>query len=143
MSQEFGATTYTWQSPVTGVITSGFGYRTNPVLGTEELHNGIDIAADIGTKALAACDGVVTDTGRSPTYGIYVTFDTTDGYQVFYAHLSKALVQEGDRVKKGDVIALTGDTGLATGPHLHYSVFRDGKPLDPLSLPQVVVDSGP
>lgn len=116
------------------MITSYFGYRTNPVLNKEDFHNGVDIAADIGTKALAVEKGEVTVTGESQTYGKYLKYKTTDGYVIMYAHLSEIKVKQGEKIERGQLVALTGDTGLVTGPHLHYSIFLNENPIDPLKL---------
>ena len=108
-----------------------FGYRINPVLNKEEFHNGIDIAAAIGTPIAAVADGVVTKSGWSDTYGNYIEFITGDGYEIKYAHLSKCLVKNGDTVMQGQIIAESGNTGLATGPHLHYSISDSVGYIDP------------
>ena len=97
-----------------------------------ELHNGIDIAAAKGTGVAAVKSGVVTRVRTSATYGEVVEYRTADGYDVMYAHLSEILVQEGEEIKQGQIIAKSGDTGLVTGPHLHYSVWKEGQLLDPL-----------
>ena len=118
-----------------GVITSLFGGRINPVLQTYEvLHNGIDFAADIGTPAVAVADGIITEIGSSPTYGLFVKYEIAGGYTVMYAHLSEAAATVGDIVPAGETVAFTGNTGLSTGPHLHYSVWKDGTLLDPIGL---------
>jgi murein DD-endopeptidase MepM/ murein hydrolase activator NlpD len=129
-----------WQSPLTGVLTSYFGDRINPVLSVDELHDGIDIAADIGTNAVAVEDGTVMAVGLSPTYGNYVKYSVADGYSVLYAHLDEVLVSEGQALKRGQVVALTGNTGLTTGPHLHYTVLFNDEPVDPLALDFVTLD---
>ena len=116
-------------------MTSLFGARINPVLQTYEvLHNGIDLAADIGTPALAVADGIVTEVLRSSTYGLTLTYTTTDGHEVMYAHLSDTLAAVGDTVTRGEPVALTGNSGMTTGPHLHYTIRRDGVLLDPLAF---------
>ena len=124
-----------WLSPVDGVITSLFGARINPVLQTYEvLHNGIDLAADIGTPARAVADAEVTAIGESPTYGLYVKYKIADGYEIMYAHLSKAVAAVGETIPRGGTIALTGNSGLTTGPHLHYSIWKDGELLNPIDF---------
>ncbi|MBE6011551.1 M23 family metallopeptidase [Anaeropeptidivorans aminofermentans] len=125
---------YKWINPLTGIITSGFGERINPVLNKKELHNGIDIAADEGTGVLAVQNGTVTRIYRSSTYGNAMEYKTDNGYDVMYAHLKKVLVKEGDRVEKGQIVALSGKTGLVTGPHLHYTLIKDGKLIDPITF---------
>lgn len=118
--------------PVQGIITSSCGVRKNPVLGKEELHNGLDIAVPVGTDVAAVKSGIVTEVRNSPTYGNLVKFETKDGYEVMYAHLSEVLVQEGEEIKQGQAVAKSGNTGLTTGPHLHYSLWKDGELLDPM-----------
>ncbi len=98
----------------------------------EELHDGIDIAVAEGTEVAAVKSGVVTETRTSATLGRLVKFRTTDGYDVMYAHLSEILVKKGEEIRQGQAVARSGNTGLSTGPHLHYSVWKDGTLLDPL-----------
>ena len=121
-----------WLSPVEGVITSACGERTNPILGKRELHNGLDIAVAEGTDVIAVKSGTVTEVRTSATYGKVLKYDTTDGYTVMYAHLSKVLVQKGEEIRQGQVVAKSGNTGLSTGPHLHYSLWKDEELLDPM-----------
>ena len=117
-----------------GVITSACGTRENPILHKEELHDGLDIAVAEGTEVLAVKSGTVTELRTSATYGKLLKFETTDGYQVMYAHLSEVLVKKGEKVKQGQVVAKSGNTGLSTGPHLHYSLWKDGKLLNPMDV---------
>ena len=117
-----------------GVITSACGTRENPILHKEELHDGLDIAVAEGTEILAVKSGTVTEVRNSVTYGKLLKFETTDGYQVMYAHLSEVLVEKGEKVKQGQVVAKSGNTGLSTGPHLHYSLWKDGKLLNPIDM---------
>ena len=121
-----------WLSPVEGVITSACGERVNPILGKRENHNGLDIAVAEGTAVIAVKSGKVTEVRTSATYGKLLEYETTDGYTVMYAHLSKVLVQEGEMVKQGQKVAESGNTGLSTGPHLHYSLWKGEKLLDPM-----------
>lgn len=100
----------------------------------EELHNGIDIGAADGSSVFSVKDGTVTDVFFSDTYGNCIKYVTYDGYLIMYAHLKKALVKKGDKVKMGDKIALIGSTGLSTGPHLHYSIEKDGELIDPINF---------
>ncbi len=115
---------------LTKSLTSYFGNRENPILKKPEFHTGIDIACLTGTKATAIFDGNIVETGVSPTYGIYLIYEN-DLHKVMYAHLSKLLVKSGS-VKKSDALALTGSTGLSTGPHLHMTIWEDGLLSDPL-----------
>lgn len=112
-------------------MTSACGERENPVLQKQELHNGVDIAAEEGTDVIAVKSGTVTEVRTSATYGKVVRYDTSDGYEVMYAHLSEILVKQGETIKQGQVIAKSGNTGLTTGPHLHYSIWKDGELLNP------------
>lgn len=123
-----------WMNPAVGLVTSSCGFRENPILRRAELHNGIDIAVPKGTPAAAVKSGVVIEVRTSATFGKLVKFETADGYVVMYAHLSEILVKVGDKIKQGQVIAKSGNTGLSTGPHLHYSVWKDGVLLDPLEF---------
>ena len=114
-----------------GVVTDGFGMRYHPILRMRLMHEGIDLVADVGTNVYATGDGTVSYVGPRGGYGTVVEIDHGFGYSTLYGHLSKALVKEGQKAKRGQVIALTGDTGLSTGPHLHYEVIKDGVHVDP------------
>lgn len=104
-----------------------FGLRMHPVLGIFKTHEGLDIVNDVGTPVYASGDGIVEMAGHSGGgYGIVVVIKHGYGYQTLYAHLSKVLVREGQRVKRGDLIAKSGNTGLVSGPHLHYEVRHNG-----------------
>ena len=121
-----------WLSPVEGIITAACGERRNPILGKWELHNGLDIAVAEGTDVVAVKSGTVTEVRTSATYGKVLKYETKDGYTVMYAHLSKVLVKQGEEIRQGQVVAKSGNTGLSTGPHLHYSLWKDGILLDPM-----------
>lgn len=123
-----------WIDPVQGIITSSCGTRENPILHKEELHDGLDIAVAEGTDVLAVKSGTVTEVRTSATYGKLLKFETTDGYEVMYAHLSEVLVKKGEKVKQGQVVAKSGNTGLSTGPHLHYGIYKEGELLDPMDF---------
>ncbi len=114
-----------------GIISDGFGMRFHPILHIMLMHEGIDIEAPVGTPVHVSGDGVVTYAGRRGGYGNVVEVDNGFGYETLYAHLSKFLVNVGEKVKRGQVIALSGDTGLSTGPHLHYGVMKDGVFVNP------------
>ena len=121
-----------WLAPVAaGVVTSDCGERENPLLHKQELHDGLDIAVAEGTEVVAVKSGTVTEVRTSATYGKLLRYNTTDGYTIFYAHLSEILVKQGEQIKQGQVVARSGNTGLSTGPHLHYSIYCDGKLLNP------------
>ncbi len=123
-----------WLSPVEGVITSACGERVNPILQKQELHNGLDIAVAEGTDVVAVKSGTVTEVRTSATYGKVLKYETEDGYEVMYAHLSQVLVKKGQEIKQGQVVAKSGNTGLSTGPHLHYSLWKEGELLDPMDF---------
>ena len=101
------------------------------MLNKEEFHDGIDIAAGEGTQVAAVRDGVITKSGRSDTYGNYITFITDDGYEIKYAHLSRSFAEAGDVVTQGQIVAQSGSTGLVTGAHLHYAIAYNGEHIDP------------
>ncbi len=109
----------------------GFGMRVHPILKIRRMHEGIDILNDPGTPVYAPGAGKVTYVGRKAGLGITMEIDHGFGYKTVYGHLSKTLVPEGQLVKRGDKIALSGNTGLSTGPHLHYEVHLNGIPQDP------------
>lgn len=120
-------------TPVTDVITSTFGQRTNPVTGApEELHNGVDIRAATGTDILAWSDGVVLNVGETPYVGRYIRIDHGDNITTFYAHCSEILAEEGQNITTGEVIAKAGATGLVTGSHLHLEIKYGELYLNPL-----------
>lgn len=116
-----------------GWISSYFGKRTDPFTGKPSMHNGIDFAGKDGSNILAVAGGVVTWTGARTGYGDMVEISHGDGYVTRYAHNKKNLVQPGDVVRKGDVIALMGSSGRSTGAHVHYEVYKHGRPVDPSS----------
>lgn len=112
---------------------NGFGRRRHPVLGIMHVHEGIDIACDVGTPVYATADGVVEVAGRTTGgYGRMIIINHGYGYKTLYAHLSTIKVNRGDRVSRGDVIALSGRSGLVTGPHLHYEVIYNGVKQNPV-----------
>lgn len=118
-------------TPVVGTVTSHFGYRTHPVTGLYTMHGGLDIGADEGTDIRAAMAGVVKSVAQSNSYGIYIVLDHQNGMETWYAHCSKIIAKEGQTVQKGDKIAKVGNTGVSTGPHLHFEVRVQGTKLNP------------
>jgi murein DD-endopeptidase MepM/ murein hydrolase activator NlpD len=128
--------------PTQGWLTSAFSsMREHPILHIARPHEGIDVTAPMGSPIEAPAAGVVTDAGWESGYGNTVTIDHGYGVTTKFAHASKLLVRTGQRVQRGQRIALVGNTGLATGPHLHYEVHVNGRPVDPLKyvLPDRVV----
>ena len=117
--------------PTRGWVTSGFGFRKSPFTGLREKHEGWDIAARAGSTVRATADGEVVVEGREYGYGNLVEVDHGYGLMTRYGHNSKHLVKVGDRVKRGQVIALVGNTGRSTGPHVHYEVLLHGVPVSP------------
>ncbi|MEW6622381.1 MAG: M23 family metallopeptidase [Bacillota bacterium] len=123
--------------PVNGRITSKFGWRKSPFgTGRREFHDGLDLAASMGTLIRAAGDGKVTFSGWAPGYGRMVVISHGYGYTSYYAHNSANLVKVGDTVKKGDGIARVGTSGRTTGPHVHFMIDHKGKRIDPLNVLQ-------
>ena len=117
--------------PAMGTVTSDFGYRDHPVSGEYSFHTAVDVGMDVGTEILAFADGTVRYIGENGVFGLYVKLDHDNGVSTFYAHCDELLVDKGERVVCGQVIALSGETGNATGPHLHFSLEKDGIRLDP------------
>lgn len=118
--------------PVTGTITSGFGYRTHPIYGTYLFHSGVDIGTESGTPISAALSGTVETAEYSSSYGYYIILSHSDSVKTVYAHCSELLKSVGDTVSKGETIALVGSTGVSTGPHLHFEVRTGGICINPL-----------
>lgn len=117
--------------PTRGWVTSGFGYRKSPFTGLPEKHEGLDIASRKGSEIRATADGKVISAGRQYGYGNLIEIDHGYGVISRYGHNSKNIVKVGDQVKRGDLIALVGNTGRSTGPHVHYEIIVDGVPVDP------------
>uniref|UniRef100_E6PMK7 Putative Peptidase M23B n=1 Tax=mine drainage metagenome TaxID=410659 RepID=E6PMK7_9ZZZZ len=115
-------------------ITSGWGWRTNPVLHFHEFHKGIDLAIPVGTPVKTIADGRVVYAGWGTGYGKYVKVVHPDGFATIYSHLSKFEVHVGEPVKQGEVVALSGNTGWSTGPHLYFQFFVNGTPVNPLTI---------
>lgn len=115
-------------------IGSYFGYRIHPIYKVKKFHEGLDFVASIGAKVYATGDGVVTQAGRNvgDGYGNKIIINHGFGYQTVYAHLSSFKVKEGQKVKRGDLIGLVGNTGLSSGPHLHYEVLRNNQNVNPV-----------
>lgn len=112
-------------------MASGYGWRVDPVYHVRRFHEGMDFSAPIGTDIFATGNGVITFVGWKQGYGNTIEVDHSFGYKTRYAHCSKLIARVGQKVKRGDVIALVGNTGKSMGPHLHYEVHYQGRPIDP------------
>lgn len=130
VSYDYSALPFKYTSPVKGVTSSGFGYRLHPIQNEVKYHYGTDFAANTGEKVYAFADGMIYAIGENDSYGKYVIIDHADGYRTLYAHCSKHLKSSG-KVKKGETIALVGETGAATGPHLHFELMKEQTYLNP------------
>jgi len=132
VSMEQAILGFDYCTPVSGSISSEFGYRDHPTEGEERFHYGIDLAADTGTEILCFADGTVTAVGESSSYGKYCMIAHENGYSTLYAHCSRVTVSSGAAVQRGDTVAEVGQTGMATGPHLHFELQQDGVYLNPI-----------
>ena len=112
-------------------VTDPYGYRTNPITGNYQLHNGIDLAANRGTPIYAAKTGTVSTAASGYGWGNYVVINHGDGYSTLYAHQDYYIVSEGDTVTQGQVIGYVGSTGNSTGPHLHFTIYYNGSTVNP------------
>lgn len=130
VSYECPALPFEYVSPVSGIKSSGFGYRMHPIENKVKYHYGTDFAANTGTDVTAFADGVIVAVGDSDSYGKYVMISHSDGYSTLYAHCSELCMGCGN-VSRGDVIARVGSTGAATGPHLHFELMHDETYLNP------------
>ena len=122
---------FLWPTPGYYTITSPFGMRLHPILKTYRVHTGMDIGAPMGTYILAANSGVVSKATYSVSYGNLVMINNGNGISTAYAHGSEILVEEGQEVKRGDIIMKVGSTGWSTGPHLHFEIIVNGTKIDP------------
>ncbi len=120
--------------PLVGKTASRYGLRSDPFTGALRFHAGIDIAAPQGTVVKAAKEGRVAYSGKLFGYGNAVVVEHSDGFSTLYAHHCENLVGTGERVRKDQPIAKVGETGRATGPHLHFEVRKDGLPIDPRTV---------
>ena len=130
VSYECPVLPFEYVSPVSGIKSSGFGYRLHPIENKVKYHYGTDFAANTGTAVTAFADGVIVAAGDSDSYGKYMIIDHGDGYSTLYAHCSELCMGCGE-VNKGDVIARVGSTGAATGPHLHFELMCNDTYLNP------------
>lgn len=120
--------------PIRGWVTSAFGYRKSPFTGLREVHEGLDIATEINSDIVSPADGIVIRTAVENGYGKILEIDHGYGIVTRYGHNSRHLVKVGDRVERGQPIARVGNTGLSTGPHVHYEVLVNGVPVDPFKF---------
>jgi len=120
------AAKFRWSSP--------YGARIDPIAGVKSFHTGTDMACPTGTPILASMSGKVIATGENRVYGLYVIIDHGNGYQTLYAHMSKIIATKGIWVSQGTRIGLVGSTGYSTGPHLHFTVYKNGKMINPMSV---------
>ncbi len=118
-------------TPAEGWVSSRFGYRISPFTSKKEFHSGLDIASRVGTEILSPADGIVTSVGRSDGLGINIIVNHGYGFKTIYGHLSKTLVKNGQAVKRGQNIAMMGNSGRSTGSHLHYEIHLNEVPVNP------------
>ncbi len=128
-------------TPVRGLLTSGFGYRSDPFTGRRAFHRGIDIVAPAGKEVFATGDGIVTRAGRAQGLGNAVFISHGFGYSTRYGHMSRIIAKVGQKVRRGEVIGLVGSSGRATGTHVHYEVHVDGRASNPLGF--ILDDTSP
>lgn len=132
VSMEQAMLGFDYCTPVAGTLSSPFGYREHPVEGEDRFHYGIDLAADTGTAIACFADGTVSAVGESSSYGKYCIVHHENGYSTLYAHCSRITASSGAEVKKGETIAEVGETGMATGAHLHFELQQGGTYLNPI-----------
>jgi len=123
---------FDYSTPVSGTLTSDFGYREHPTEGEDRFHYGVDLAAEKGTAIQCFADGTVKAVGDSSSYGKYCIVSHGEKYSTLYAHCDRISVGSGDSVMRGQTIAAVGETGVATGPHLHFELHQDGIYLNPI-----------
>jgi murein DD-endopeptidase MepM/ murein hydrolase activator NlpD len=132
--KEIAGDLFRW--PVRGVITSWFSWRRDPFTGQNSFHNGLDIGVPLRTPVGAAMEGVVAETGYSASLGRYIPINHSNGWKTLYGHLDSISVEPGDHVAQGGRIGFSGNTGYSTGPHLHFTVYKNGKLLNPANVLQ-------
>lgn len=125
---------FAWPLKGSWRLTSSYGRRADPFTGVTSFHTGIDMAMPSGTPVYSSMSGKIESVGYTNIFGNYVIIKHVNGYQTLYAHLTKSLVKSGQNVSQGAKIGLVGSTGYSTGPHLHFTVFKNGKLVDPMSV---------
>lgn len=130
--REISGDLFSW--PIRAPITSWYGWRSDPFTGERKFHNGLDISAALGTAVRAAMDGTVATTGYSAGLGNYVIIRHHAGWQSVYGHLKSISVKAGQRVAAGQLVAHSGNTGYSTGPHLHFTVLKNGRTVNPYNV---------
>jgi len=120
--------------PVSGGVSSRFGMRYHPIRHTQRFHRGVDLRASWGTPIKASADGRVSFAGWAGGYGRQIRIGHGDGLSTSYSHMSRIAAAPGQQVRRGDVIGFVGSSGLSTGPHLHYEVFKNGRAVSPMSV---------
>ena len=118
--------------PVAGRISSSYGYRNHPVHEEKKFHTGVDLSVPSGSEVKATADGIVSFAGWTENSGIVVVAEHGHGFSTAYAHNRKAVVGVGRRVARGEVLAMSGSTGVSTGPHVHYEIWKNGRHTDPV-----------
>jgi murein DD-endopeptidase MepM/ murein hydrolase activator NlpD len=130
--REISGELFAW--PVRGVITSWYSWRRDPFSGRNSFHSGIDIGVPMRTPVLAAMEGTVEDTGYSPIMGKYVVMRHAGGWKTLYAHMDSVAVSYGKYLQRGGRLGLSGNTGYSTGPHVHFTVYKNGKTVNPANV---------
>ncbi len=120
--------------PIRGALSSPYGWRNDPISGARRYHAALDLAAGLGTPVKASLDGKVATVGLNSVYGKYIILSHGNGFQTLYAHLNTTSVTQGSYVYQGGKIGEVGSTGYSTGPHLHFAVYKNGKPVNPLEF---------
>ncbi|KIX13535.1 peptidoglycan DD-metalloendopeptidase family protein [Dethiosulfatarculus sandiegensis] len=130
-----GLSSQGYTMPVDGVVSSPFGPRVHPITGEHKDHNGLDLAAELGADVKAAQDGKVVFAGEKGGYGNLIVLEHPGGQSTYYGHLDTIEVKVGDKIKTGQKMGTVGQTGMATGPHLHFEVrANNGNPVDPMTV---------
>lgn len=127
--------------PSDGPVTSRFGKRKDPLNHKSAFHTGVDLRGKRGDKIYATADGVVLKAFRNGSFGNYIKISHKNGYTTSFAHMQAFLVRKGDKIKRGQLIGLVGNTGRSTGPHLHYEIALNGKRINPYDFMKVKMDS--